>query len=300
MRRTLESFIEKASLLHNNKYNYEDTGYIKTATMINIVCPLHGAFKIRASNHLAGVGCKQCGTLKCSSQLVKSKEHFLKLCFTRHGTYYDYSLVDFQRVNETIDIICPKHGLFKQKACAHSSGKGCAECAKEGAKGTTSSFIEKALKVHPHKNYDYSFVDYTLTRVPVRIICQDHGEFLQKPHAHLGGNGCPKCAGTGFKDSLPGTFYVLFCGEITKCGITNRATSKRISQLAKGGKHFEVMAEFKFSEGSSARKLESTFLKYLRSMYKSPNEVFDGYTECFLNVNHVDLFNRISLEINNI
>ena len=27
----------------------------------------------------------------------------------------------------------------------------------------------------------------------VTIICYEHGEFKQTPHAHLAGQGCPKC-----------------------------------------------------------------------------------------------------------
>lgn len=32
------------------------------------------------------------------------------------------------------------------------------------------------------------------TRTPIRIICKQHGEFLQSPHDHLEGRSCPKCA----------------------------------------------------------------------------------------------------------
>jgi len=47
--------------------------------------------------------------------------------------------------------------------------------------------------VHGNK-YDYSRVDYKNTMSKVKIICPEHGEFEQRPYAHLVGNGCPKCA----------------------------------------------------------------------------------------------------------
>ena len=60
---------------------------------------------------------------------------------------------------------------------------------------TTEEFIKKARAVHGDK-YDYSRVEYVNNETDVVIICSEHGEFLQKPHYHLSGNGCPECGGT--------------------------------------------------------------------------------------------------------
>ena len=57
---------------------------------------------------------------------------------------------------------------------------------------TTESWIEKACKIHGDK-YDYSKVKYVNNRIPVEIICKEHGSFLQIPYSHLAGKGCPKC-----------------------------------------------------------------------------------------------------------
>ena len=58
---------------------------------------------------------------------------------------------------------------------------------------TTDEFILRASKLHNNK-YDYSKVDYIKTDIKVLIICPFHGDFTQKPHYHLGGSECPKCA----------------------------------------------------------------------------------------------------------
>ena len=53
-----------------------------------------------------------------------------------------------------------------------------------------------------HANiYDYSLVEYRTNRLKVRIICKNHGIFLQSPHDHLKGHGCPSCSGNTKKDS---------------------------------------------------------------------------------------------------
>ena len=53
-------------------------------------------------------------------------------------------------------------------------------------------FIEKSKKVHGDK-YDYSKVEYVDSTTDVCIVCPDHGEFWQKPVAHVRGHRCPEC-----------------------------------------------------------------------------------------------------------
>ena len=54
-------------------------------------------------------------------------------------------------------------------------------------------FIERAISVHGNK-YDYSKSVYTGMHNKVIITCPIHGDFEQEAHAHLKGQGCPKCA----------------------------------------------------------------------------------------------------------
>jgi hypothetical protein len=55
------------------------------------------------------------------------------------------------------------------------------------------NFITKAKKVHGDK-YDYSQAEYTKPHVKVKIICKEHGVFLQTPSAHLRGQQCRFCS----------------------------------------------------------------------------------------------------------
>lgn len=58
---------------------------------------------------------------------------------------------------------------------------------------TREQFIEKASCRHGDK-YDYSQVEYVNSTTDVLIICPKHGEFWQKPVAHLRGSDCPLCS----------------------------------------------------------------------------------------------------------
>ena len=68
-------------------------------------------------------------------------------------------------------------------------------------KKTLEQFINDSRKIHGNK-YDYSKAEYINARTKVCIICPEHGEFWQKPSAHVRGVGCPKCKNEKISSSL--------------------------------------------------------------------------------------------------
>jgi Protein of unknown function (DUF723). len=128
---------------------------------------------------------------------VSNTEEFKKKAQSIHGIdKYDYSLVKYKKSNIKVDIICPKHGVFKQRPFGHLSGKGCERCARELVhynQMTTTTFIEKAKKIY--NQYDYSLVAYKKSWIKIKIICLKHGPFEVTSNNHLRNmGGCPKCA----------------------------------------------------------------------------------------------------------
>ena len=127
---------------------------------------------------------------------MKSNEQFIEDAKKVHGDKYDYSKVDYKGSFEKIKIICKEHGMFEQTPHTHLRGGGCPKCgiisSTEKKVSNTSEFIEKAKQVHGNK-YDYSKVEYVNAHKKVCIICQEHGEFWQRPSNHLNGDGCPVC-----------------------------------------------------------------------------------------------------------
>ena len=59
---------------------------------------------------------------------------------------------------------------------------------------TTQEFIDRARAVHGDK-YDYSESEYDGKDRKLKIVCRVHGLFLQSPHNHCKGQGCPTCGG---------------------------------------------------------------------------------------------------------
>jgi very-short-patch-repair endonuclease len=57
---TTEQFVEKANIVHPNKYNYSETNYTKQNESVIIICKFHGRFPQQPNNHLNGQGCPFC------------------------------------------------------------------------------------------------------------------------------------------------------------------------------------------------------------------------------------------------
>mgnify|MGYP001766946401 CR=1 FL=1 len=186
---TLSEFINKANNIHNNKYDYSLSNYITSKSMIDIICPVHGLFSQRTSNHLRGDGCPA-----CSGNKKLNNQEFIKRAKEIHSDKYDYSLVDYKGIDNKVKIICPEHGIFEQTPNKHigKTERGCPKC-NGGVNLDTITFIENAKKIHGDK-YDYSLVDYKNTSINIKIICPVHGIFEQKPRHHIYGCGCSKCS----------------------------------------------------------------------------------------------------------
>ena|ERR1035437_5327544 len=60
---SLDDFIKKSNIIHNNKYNYSSTVYMNTDSKVIVTCPLHGDFLQQANSHLNGHGCPRCSHL---------------------------------------------------------------------------------------------------------------------------------------------------------------------------------------------------------------------------------------------
>jgi hypothetical protein len=86
---TKENFIEKASKLHNNKYDYSLVDYKGHKNKVIIVCKIHGPFEQRAGHHLQGQNCKYCGYISASNKLRKflseSEISFIKENYIKNG-----------------------------------------------------------------------------------------------------------------------------------------------------------------------------------------------------------------------
>jgi very-short-patch-repair endonuclease len=96
-------FIEKAKILHENKYDYSKVIYVNTNQHVEIICPKHGIFNQSPNNHLKGCGCPYCkesiGEKKIADFLLKNSIKFergkkFNDCKNSYKLAFDFFLPD--------------------------------------------------------------------------------------------------------------------------------------------------------------------------------------------------------------
>jgi hypothetical protein len=121
-------FIKKSREEHGDKYDYSFVDYKKNTIPVKIICPIHGEFEQQPQYHLAGSGCPECGKESVLQARTYDNDDFIRKSKEIHGEKYDYSLVNYTVSTDSVDIICPKHGVFSQQAGSHMRGAGCPSC----------------------------------------------------------------------------------------------------------------------------------------------------------------------------
>ena len=104
---SLDEFINRATKVHNNKYDYNNVNYIRSDIKVSITCPIHGDFEQTPTCHLNGQGCP-----KCANTEKYTKEDFINKANVIHNFKYDYNRVEYINSDTKVCIICPEHGEF--------------------------------------------------------------------------------------------------------------------------------------------------------------------------------------------
>jgi very-short-patch-repair endonuclease len=179
-RLTNKTFIQKSKLIHGDKYDYSKVNYLTNKIRINIICPEHGEFEQVPHNHLKGYGCYECGK-KIKQRLTPIE--FIDRSKEIHNDKFDYSLTNFTGVEGKVKIICPEHGVFKQSAKGHLTGRGCRKCNQsKGEREIYKLLKEKGV----HFLTEHKFDDCrNINPLPFDFYLPDHNvciEFDGKQH----------------------------------------------------------------------------------------------------------------------
>ena len=101
---TQEEFVEKATSIHGDKYDYSKTKYVNARSEVIIICKKHGEFKQRPTYHLNGNGCQACG-----SQMSKGEDEICNLLDSLGVNYYRRDRTLIKPLE--LDIVIPEHNL---------------------------------------------------------------------------------------------------------------------------------------------------------------------------------------------
>jgi very-short-patch-repair endonuclease/Zn finger protein HypA/HybF involved in hydrogenase expression len=148
LRTTIDQFIIKAKLVHNNKYNYDKARYNGSFSKITIICPKHGEFIQYANHHISGCGCPVCDESK-GEKLIRQYLKENNVIFVQEKSFgdlrginggllrFDFFLPDF---NICIEFDGRQH--FDKKYCNKYYG-------------IEKSNYYNILKIHDHKKSKY-------------------------------------------------------------------------------------------------------------------------------------------------
>ena len=98
-----KEFIKKAKKVHKDKYDYSKVDYVNSVTKVCIICPEHGEFEQRSSNHLRGDGCQTCNL----SHLERSVMNYLD----EVGITYDYQKRFDWLGRQSLDFYLPDYNV---------------------------------------------------------------------------------------------------------------------------------------------------------------------------------------------
>ena len=202
-RLTNETFKEKASLVHGDKYSYHDVQIINNKKKINILCNnCKNTFRQAPHEHISGHGCPKSS---CGGKQKLTHREFVDKARKKHGAKYKY--IDQYITSQTkIRIQCNDCGTVNTIAPnTHLTTirGGCPFC-NGGSQSNTEDFIRKAMISHDVGKYDYSKFIYINAKTKGIIKCNIHNEYFAcAPYNHLSGfkdgvlirkgGGCPIC-----------------------------------------------------------------------------------------------------------
>lgn len=273
---TQEQFIERASIIHNNQYDYSLAKYTRLDNKVTIICPIHGQFKITPRAILqSNQGCKRCGLEQARIERTKTTEQFILDAQLVHQSNYIYDTTQYINSQTKLDIICPKHGSFKQKPTNHLQGQGCPKCSKERMKIMCGgNILGKQPTPFPHK---------VTERQNTKVGKYNKQWFEQFPDNKL----------------LPAQLYCIEfkynTDHFIKIGITTQTIKQRYTRTGMGESRInKTILGTKYMSLYDAFLKEQQLLLELKQYQYFPNYVLDGYTECLKH--HPDVINRIQQE----
>ena len=116
--KTTEDFKSKAKEIFGDYYDYTKTDILKkdSKRRVIITCPKHGDFLQDMYSHLNGCGCPKCGKENMAKTQSFTKEQFVDKANIVHNFKYKYTTTVYNGATKNVDIICPIHGIFTQKA----------------------------------------------------------------------------------------------------------------------------------------------------------------------------------------
>jgi Zn finger protein HypA/HybF involved in hydrogenase expression len=152
---SLEEKIEKAKLLHDNKYDYSlIEEEIKQKNSYNFICKnCNSIFTNSWDNHInKKQGCPKCNPPGRKKRTIESLIKQVSIL----NTGYEYNWDSYKGYFDNgFQIKCQKHGWFFQQISNHLMGQGCPKCKQSrGEKEIEKFLIKNGIKYETQKTFE--------------------------------------------------------------------------------------------------------------------------------------------------
>jgi hypothetical protein len=151
-----EEFILESKEIHGDEYDYSLVEYKRSSSKVKIICKKHGIYEQSPDNHLKGAKCN-----KCSGGMLRNTKYFIDKANEIHNYKYDYSITNYTNSRSNVEIICKKHGVFKQKASNHLMGNGCFICNESKGEKEIDLFLKENNIIY-NRQYRFKKCRYKL------------------------------------------------------------------------------------------------------------------------------------------
>jgi hypothetical protein len=127
-RLTIQQFIDKAKLLHGEKFDYSQTVYKNATTKLTIICKIHGEQTMLPHHHTnnKSYGCAMCGKQAINRNKILTQEEFLNRVKNLEGLNFNKTIYKTKR--EKIIVTCNTHGDYSTTAEVLLKLCGCPKC----------------------------------------------------------------------------------------------------------------------------------------------------------------------------
>lgn len=105
--------------------------------------------------------------------------------------------VNNQRNQRTLNVMCPKHGVFNKTLITYLKGEGCTPCSyayrAENKRTTLEEAAAKGKELYS-ENYKYTALSFDKRgKAVIHYTCDKHGDQVQSLHDHYSGHKCKAC-----------------------------------------------------------------------------------------------------------
>ena len=130
-------FIDTGTALYETQFTYDKVEFKKGKVHVTITCKDHGDMTLDYRTHTrpdSKGGCNKCALEITGKEQTKSIVDYIAEANLIHRNKYDYSKAVYINNKTKLEIVCPLHGSFLQRADRHisTSKSGCPSCATYG------------------------------------------------------------------------------------------------------------------------------------------------------------------------